>query len=165
MKAIRMNSIVKIGILTLFLNLIACDSNKNVKETEVSQIETIQQESLEISNVEVSLVELDYRMKANDTAYSQAWLIQLEIPNFPKYSGSKVDFYVGDYKVPEYGETEDGIYFRVFEKDKLERMNAAEIRYKYGSSQEIMTSKQRLVLPALDKLEIQNEKDKLMRKN
>ena len=165
MKTIKLSFKIGIGIFILFLSLQACDSNKKVKESEISQLETIIQDPLRISNVDVSLVKLDYEIKAKDKTYAQAWLIQLAIPNMPKNYGSKIDFYIGDYKIPEYGGTENGIYFRVFEKAALERMNAAEIRYKYESSKDIISSNQYLKLPELDKLEMRNEKDQLNKKN
>jgi hypothetical protein len=164
MKTKILNIRISLGLTALVLALLACDSNKKVTQAETGQVMENVQDSLLFSGVDVSLVQLEHEIKVNDKSYSQAYLIRLKISNMPKYSGSGVDFYIGNYKIPEYGGTEDGIYFKVFEKEVLQGMNSEKIRYKYGTSQDIWPSKQKLELPDLDALKLLNEKEQIRRK-
>ncbi len=165
MKAIKSNIKISIGTILLFLALLACDSNKKMSDSQGNNIQIMEQDSIIISRAEVYLVKLDYEVTHTNKTYDRAWLVKLKVENLPIYYDSRIDFFIGDQRIPEYGGTEDGIYFRVYERDSLTNMSDAEIRYRLPRSKEIITSKQRLIIPELEGINIVNEKDLLKRKN
>lgn len=51
-----------------------------------------------------------------------------------------VDIFIGDYKVPEYGGTKEGIYFKIYDGELLQRLEAKPFGYGY-KDQKIKTFK------------------------
>jgi len=166
MKATKLISkIGSMAVIMAFLGMISCESNAKKSESTLSVVQTAKQEPLVISDVQVDLVKLDYKFQQDSISYDTAWLIRLQIHNMPIYRDSGIEFFIGDEKIREYGGTEDGIYFKVYEKEMLNRMADAEIRYKLDVSGDIMYSKVRFKLPNLDDLKMINEKELLKRGN
>ncbi len=43
-----------------------------------------------------------------------------------------LELYIGDYRVPEYGGTRDGLYFRIYDERLLSRLEGKEFRYRFA---------------------------------
>ena len=83
----------------------------------------------------------------------------------PTYYSERIDFFIGDYRIPEYGGWEGGIYFKVYEEDLLRRLNNAEFLYRLPENKEVVKFDTRFKLPDLDGLEMIDEKSAIGRKN
>jgi hypothetical protein len=62
----------------------------------------------------------------------KAYLVLLHLEPMPKVTNTRIDFYIGDYKVPEYGSTKTGIYFRIYDAALLARLKDQPISWQYG---------------------------------
>jgi len=95
------------------------------------------QKPLRLKEYSVHKVKLSfpYKMKSSnlengeEKVYETAWLVKLELENMPTTYGPKIDFFVGEYKIPEYGGWKDGIYFRIYDEKVLEMINGQQFFY------------------------------------
>jgi hypothetical protein len=62
--------------------------------------------------------------------YTHAHVVLLEIEGL-RISGPALEVLIGDYKVPEYGGWERGIYFKVYEAALLEKLAGHEMRWRF----------------------------------
>ncbi len=69
------------------------------------------------------------------TEKKTAYLIFFDLKNRPAFLNTKLDFYIGEYKIPEYGGTKNGIYFRIYDKDVVSKLNNQPILYQIGKQQ------------------------------
>ncbi len=56
--------------------------------------------------------------KGEKIKYEKAYVIKL-MGNIDVSGAIPVDIYIGDYKIPEYGGTKDGIYFKIYDEKLL----------------------------------------------
>lgn len=92
----------------------------------------VKTEPLELTGVEIHRVKLSAAQKVRDNegrerVYEQAWLVLLSFKNPPPVRNERMDFYIGDYRVPEYGGFKDGIYFRIYDESLLQSLNDQEL--------------------------------------
>jgi hypothetical protein len=98
-------------------------------------------DSLELTDIELHKVRLSYPHKfrekdGNDKVYEQAWVVLLSFKTSLPVTDTSLDFYIGDYRVPEYGGFKDGIYFRIYEESLLRSLDEKEISVGVGGNKE-----------------------------
>jgi hypothetical protein len=73
------------------------------------------------------------RLEANGErrTFTEAYVVRLKVSQ-PDFANEKVDFFVGDYRVPEYGGWAEGIYFKVYDRALFESLRGGELRYRIG---------------------------------
>jgi len=62
---------------------------------------------------------------------TEAYVVRLKVSR-PESWGEKVDYFVGDYRIPEYGGWEEGIYFKVYDRALFDSLRGGELRYRIG---------------------------------
>lgn len=62
---------------------------------------------------------------------TEAYVVRLKVSE-PGFWGEKVDFFVGDYRIPEYGSWAEGIYFKVYDPAVFDALRGGELRYRIG---------------------------------
>jgi hypothetical protein len=74
------------------------------------------------------------RLEANGEkrTATEAYVVRLKISR-PEFWGEKIDYFVGDYRIPEYGGWAEGIYFKVYDRDLFESLRGGELRYRIGN--------------------------------
>lgn len=60
--------------------------------------------------------------KGQQKSYTKAYVVRLK-GYFAVDRAIPVDVYIGDYKIPEYGGTKDGIYFKVYDEKLLQKLD------------------------------------------
>lgn len=93
--------------------------------------------SVKIQEVKVETKALAKSVEKRDASgqkrsYSQVTVVHLK-GVFPPPMDTALDLFVGDTKIPEYGTTADGIYFKVYDPAILERHRGKELRYRFGN--------------------------------
>src|SRR6266852_557373 len=91
----------------------------------------------QLSSYEVVQLELKKPVKLRDTegkeqTYDRAYLVTLK-GTFPVNQAMGLELFIGDYRIPEYGSTRDGLYFRIYDAKLLERLEGKDVRYRFGS--------------------------------
>jgi hypothetical protein len=102
--------------------------------------------TLELKDVQVYQVQAKepytYKDKENKTKeVNTAYLVKLVFDKRPQPTNDRIDFYIGDYRIPEYGGTSEGIYFRLIEPGLLDKLNNQAIGYQIGSQQKVSLKK------------------------
>ena len=72
--------------------------------------------------------------EGKEQSYDRAYLVTLK-GTFPRDQGIGMELYIGDYRVPEYGGTKDGIYFRIYDEKILNSLEGKEFRYRIGRTE------------------------------
>lgn len=108
--------------------------------------------NISISSYEISVHEFEKPFMKIDTkgtkrSYTKVYIINLK-GNFGEPSAIPVDIFIGDYKVPEYGGTKDGIYFRIYDEKLLEDLENKQFSYGF-QNQKVKTFKLRFTPNAL----------------
>ena len=66
------------------------------------------------------------------------------------------ELYIGDYRIPEYGGTHDGLYFRIYDQKLLARLENKEFRYRFGPG-EVRSLDTRFSMKGFHTMKIQKE--------
>lgn len=124
--------------------------------------------TLELKNVQVYQVQAKkpytYQDKENKTKeVNSAYLVKLVFDKKPQPMNQRIDFYIGDYKVQEYGGTSDGIYFRLIEPGLIDKLNNQAISYQVGNEQKV-SLKKNFTKPDAKSLKPQTEESILKQK-
>jgi hypothetical protein len=114
----------------------------------------------QLVSYEVVQLELKKSVKLRDTegkeqSYDRAYLVTLK-GTFPLNQAIGFELFIGDYRIPEYGSTRDGLYFRIYDAKLLERLEGKDFRYRFGSP-EIRSFNVRFSTKASQPLKIQKE--------
>jgi hypothetical protein len=101
---------------------------------------------LELKEYKIYLVQskkpYKYLDKENKVRESRtAYLVKFFFVKTPKPSDTVIKFYIGEYKVPEYGGVDDGIYFLIIEPGLLDRLDNQAINYSFGTSDRVSLNK------------------------
>ena len=125
-----------------------------------SQGDQTKAEAIRLNSYDVVQLELKTPVRLRDTegkehSYDRAYVFTLK-GTFPRDQAMALELYIGDYQIPEYGGTRDGLYFRIYDPKLLERFDGKEFRYRFGSP-EIHGFGQRFSLKSLRPLKIQKE--------
>lgn len=105
-----------------------------VEQTAPSQGQTAQvkREPLELTGVDLHKVRLAAPHKrreqdGTEKVFDQAWLVLLSFRNPPPVTNTALDIFIGDYRIPEYGGFQNGIYFKIYDESLLSSLNGQEI--------------------------------------
>lgn len=93
--------------------------------------------------------------EGKEQRYESAYLVTVK-GTFPRNLGMGFELFIGDYRVPEYGGTRDGLYFRIYDEKLLARLEGKEFRYRFGSP-EIRGLDVRFSMKSAQPLKIQKE--------
>jgi len=124
-------------ILAFTLGLLALASAGNLLGTVYAQAQDkTTREPIRLISYEISQLELKKTVRILDTEgkeqrYNRAYVVTLK-GTFPLNQALAFELYIGDYRVPEYGSTRDGLYFRIYDEKLLSRMEDKEFRYRFG---------------------------------
>lgn len=150
---------IMVGTLTVaaIACLFACKGNE-----EASQRESLERLELRLSGQEVHRVELDVpytttNMKGQKRQYSEAFIVLLKL-EYPPFRGPAVEFFIGDYRVPEFGGWREGVYFKVYDPELLTQLTGQEMRYRIPDH-EIQSFNETLKVPPLKDLIVLPEKE------
>ena len=100
-------------------------------------------EKVNIASYDISVQEFDKPFikideKGIKRTYTKAYIIRLK-GNIDVSGAISVDIFIGDYKVPEYGGTKDGIYFKIYDDELLEKLEGQPFGYGFqGQKVEIL---------------------------
>ena len=95
--------------------------------------------------------------------FTEGYVVLLSLTG-PKFSGPKLDLFVGDYEVPEYGGWAKGIYFKVYDPALLSRLDGREFRYRFMDKR-IQNLGRKLEVPPLEKLRLERELDVIRKRD
>jgi hypothetical protein len=117
-------------------------------------------EAIRLTSYEVVQLELKKPMRMRDAegkeqSYDRAYLVTLK-GNFPLFQGHGLELFIGDYRVPEYGSTRDGLYFRIYDQKLLVSLEGKEFRYRFGTA-EVHSFEKRFSTKSSQPLKIQKE--------
>lgn len=95
--------------------------------TVAAQERVTYQEEIRITGYEIRVQEFKKPFERIDEKgamrrYSKAYVVHVR-GSFGEPRAIPVEVYIGDYKVPEYGGTKDGIYFKIYDEELLQRLN------------------------------------------
>ena len=93
-------------------------------------------EPIRLISYEITQLELKKTLRLLDTEgkeqkYDRAYVVTLK-GTFPLNQGLGFELYIGDYRIPEFGSTRDGLYFRIYDQKVLSRLENKEFRYRFG---------------------------------
>lgn len=71
-----------------------------------------------------------------DRPWSQAYMVRLAIST-PPAMGPVLELYVGNERIPEYGGWKEGVYFWVYDPQKLQQLNGRPISYRFASNRQL----------------------------
>lgn len=155
-----------IGIAALLaLTFMFCQGKKtSAPQGDVAVVVPIEsiQDSIQLLGYTVHQVKLATPYSTEDALgnskkYEQAWLVKMELGNMPKYTNRKIDFFIGDYTIKEYGGWERGIYFRIYDKALLDQLVTKEIRYRSSTSDSVLSMHKIFEVPADKKFMLEDE--------
>ena len=94
--------------------------------------------TLHLAGYEVHFVKAkniyQYRTDKNELRKADAaYLVLLNLQSLPPVTNTRINFYIGDYKIPEYGGTKKGIYFRIYDPVLLTKLNNQPISWQRGN--------------------------------
>jgi hypothetical protein len=95
------------------------------------------EEQLRLEGYDVAFVRLERPHTVRDSlgeerTYNEAFLVRLMVPH-PGFWGERVNYFIGDFWVPEYGGWEQGVYFKVYERALFLSLDSLDVRYRIGS--------------------------------
>ena len=122
-----------------------------------------QQPAMAIKEISVHFVEAKEMYRYRDTAYKlheskTAYLVFMDLDNMPTKASSALNIYIGDYKIPEYGGTFTGIYFRIYDQKLLKRLDKQTIYYQIDKGEKRSLNRQ-FIIPQQQSMKKQTEED------
>ena len=127
MKRIKALVLVSLSCCALLAGVIPVQAQTNNQEKS---------SAVELRSYEIVQLELKSPVRLRDAegkeqSYDHAYLVTLK-GTFPRDQGIGMELLIGDYRVPEYGGTKDGIYFRIYDEKTLNSLEGKEFRYRIG---------------------------------
>jgi hypothetical protein len=95
--------------------------------------------------------------------YDEAYIVMFEVKDTMKSVSQNIAYAIGGYILPEYGGWKNGIYFKIYDRALLERLNNKEIRYRLPHQKEMVSTGKVFKVEGLKSLKLENEDD-LIRK-
>lgn len=116
--------------------------------------------AIQLVSYDVVRLELKKPVRLRDSegkeqTYDRAYLVTLK-GTFPRNQGLGMELYIGDYRVPEYGGTRDGIYFRLYDEKLVASLEGKEFRYRFASK-EIRSLNMRFSVKSKGQLKVEKE--------
>ncbi len=93
--------------------------------------------------------------EGKEQKYDRAYVVTLK-GTFPLNQALAFELFIGDYRIPEYGSSRDGLYFRIYDERVLARLEGKEFRYRFASP-EIRSFDMRFSAKGSQPLKIQKE--------
>lgn len=124
-------------ILAIALAFFTLASSGILLESAFAQAQDqTKKEPIRLISYEITQLELRKTIRRIDTEgkeqkYDRAYLVTVK-GNFPLYQALGFELYIGDYRIPEYGGTRDGLYFRIYDERLLSRLEGKDFRYRFG---------------------------------
>ena len=155
-----MKKIIQLGILTLslaiFYNVGAqaqVDSNAIVLELKEYAIDHVQ------GKKPFKYRDTDNKVKESKTAYLVTFIFANEL----KAMNTMIDFYIGNYRIPEYGGRENRIYFRIHDPKLLDSLDGQTISYQVANQNKVSLLK-KFVKPDTKTMKVVSEESVIKRK-
>jgi hypothetical protein len=148
-------------ILMFTLGFLALGSSPSLFRSEPAQTQDQgKREPIRLISYEITQLELKKSVRLPDTEgkeqkYDRAYLVTLK-GTFPLNQALGFELYIGDYRVPEYGGTHDGLYFRIYDEKLLSRLEDKEFRYRFGPG-EIRSLDSRFSVKRFQPFKVQKE--------
>ena len=168
-----MKNILFLSILlfagTGLLCCLACRNKPSDQQQTIarpaSQPDTIRLIDQSVHFVKLSFPYVTTDEKGGKKEYTTAWLVRFRLENMPRAMGANMDFFIGDYQIPEYGGWENGIYFKIYDHALLEKLRDAEIFIRTPLDEKKTSTRQRFKdIPPPDKIPLEEEDQVLGRK-
>jgi hypothetical protein len=140
----------------LFLSFLAGGFTPVRAQTEShDKLPAVQLLSYEIVRLELKSPVRLRDSEGKEQSYERAYLVTLK-GTFPRNQGLGMELYIDDYRVPEYGGTRDGVYFRIYDDKLLARLEGKEFRYRFASK-EIRSLDMRFSVKSKGQLKVEKE--------
>jgi hypothetical protein len=123
-------------ILAITLGFLTLGSSASLLGSAAQSQDQTKREPIRLTSYEITQLELTKTVRLLDTEgkeqkYDRAYVVTLK-GNFPLNQGLGFELYIGDYRIPEYGGTRDGLYFRIYDEKLLSRLEDKDFRYRFG---------------------------------
>lgn len=157
-----MKKIIQLGILALslatFYNVGAqvqarSDSGAMVMELKEYVIDHVQ------GKKPYKYRDNDNKLKESKTAYLVTFTFASEL----KTMNTMIDFYIGDYRIPEYGGRENRIYFRLYDPKLVESLDGQTISYQVANRDKVSLGK-KFMKPDTKNMKVVSEETVIKRK-
>jgi hypothetical protein len=122
--------VITLGFLTLGSTVSVLDP-AHAQSRDQGKREPIRLISYEVVQLELKKTVRLLDQEGKEQKYDRAYVVTLK-GTFPLNQAVAFELYVGDYRVPEYGSTRDGLYFRIYDEKLLARLEDKEFRYRFG---------------------------------
>jgi hypothetical protein len=130
MKGISAFALVSLSYCSLLAGFLPAQAQTNNQEKAA----TVGLNSYEIVQVELKKPVRLRDAEGKEQTYERAYLVTLK-GTFPRDQGIGMELFIGDYRVPEYGGTKDGIYFRIYDEKILNSLEGKDFRYRIGRTE------------------------------
>lgn len=87
--------------------------------------------------------------------FGEAYVVRLEM-TLPRPGGPAMELYVGETRIREYGGWKGGLYFKVYEASKLERLAGGEVSWRWPERERVASGR-RLEVDNLQALSLEEE--------
>lgn len=168
-----MKNILFLSILifagTGLLCCLACRNKPSGQQQTIARPAS-QPDSIRLIDQSIHYVKLAFPYQTTDEKggkkqYTTAWLVRFRLENMPRAMGASMDFFIGDYQIPEYGGWENGIYFKIYDPALLEQLQGQAISIRTTSEQKSTPTRQLFrKIDAPDKLPLEEENKVLGRR-
>jgi hypothetical protein len=146
--------LVLLGFLTLGSSV--CMLNRvHAQARDQARREPVRLISYEIAQLELKKPIRLLDSEGKEQKYDRAYVVTLK-GTFPLNQALAFELFIGDYRIPEYGSTRDGLYFRIYDERVLARLEGKEFRYRFASP-EIRSFDMRFSAKGSQPLKIQKE--------
>jgi hypothetical protein len=127
MKGISAFALVSLSYCSLLAGFLPAQAQTNNQEKAA----TVGLNSYEIVQVELKKPVRLRNAEGKEQTYERAYLVTLK-GTFPRDQGIGMELFIGDYRVPEYGGTKGGVYFRIYDEKILNSLEGKDFRYRIG---------------------------------
>lgn len=115
----------RFGFAVLALLILPCASSGQARGEKTQEIRITGYDIFE-QDFEKPLTRIDERGARR--TYGRAYVVHVK-GSFGEPRAIPVDLFIGDYRVPEYGGTKEGIYFRIYDDTLLEKLEGRLFAY------------------------------------
>jgi len=146
--------VITLGFLTLGLTTSLLPS-AHAQSQDRGKREPIRMTSYDVVQLDLKKTMRLLDAEGKEQKYDRAYVVTVK-GTFPLNESLGFELYVGDYRVPEYGSTRDGLYFRIYDEKLLSHLEDKEFRYRFGPG-ELHNLDTRFSLKSLRPFKIQKE--------
>jgi hypothetical protein len=146
--------VIALGFLTLGLTT-SLSPSVHAQSRDRGKREPIRMISYDVVQLDLKKTVRLLDTEGKEQKYDRAYVVTVK-GTFPLNESLGFELYVGDYRVPEYGSTRDGLYFRIYDERLLSRLEDKEFRYRFGPG-EVRSLDTRFSLRILRPFKIQRE--------